>query len=180
MKQSIFVSYAHKDKARVKPIVRKLSELGFNTWLDIQSIRGGEFWSVEIAQAISKCNFFILFISKFSMKSDFVRREVDLALRKKRKIIPVRLDDTDIPDEFSYQTSGIQWIEVKDSNWMSRLLVTLGSDYNPVSLPSPDELTETNPGKRTDSGVSIGGNVKNSVIVVGNGNSINQKGNIRK
>ena len=124
----LFISYARKDKEEIQPLVRDLRDLGFTVWIDISGIKGGAKWSTEIVKAITECDFFLLFISSASIESDSVSREVDLAYRNKKKIIPLKLEKVNIPPEWDYQTTGIQQIDCSESNWESRLLVALGED----------------------------------------------------
>src|SRR5688572_32175508 len=117
----LFVSYAHEDAANVQTIVRELQDLGFDIWIDSRGLKGGALWGPEIVKAIANCDFFLLFVSSNSTKSDNVRREVDLAYKNGRKIIPVRLEKVDIPSEWDYPLAGIQWIEYEKSDSVSRL-----------------------------------------------------------
>jgi len=126
----LFISYAHEDKRIVCPLTNELQGLGFDVWIDTR-LRAGTLWGLEIVGAITHCNFFVLFVSSVSAKSDSVRREVDLAYKKGSKIIPVRLEKVNIPSEWDYQLAGIQWIEFEEADWKSRLLVALG---NPTTV----------------------------------------------
>lgn len=175
MKSKVFISYAHKNSKQVRATAEQLSKLGLDVWLDTHQIKGGDLWSGEIARAIRQCHFYILFVSKASMKSDAVRREVDLAYTSKRKMILVRLDAAEIPAEFAYQTSGIQWIDVEDSDWLLRLLVALGRKVPSDSLSSLRNPPPDSPEEDEDKiEVQIKGNATNSIIVIGNKNNVNQ------
>jgi hypothetical protein len=121
----LFVSYAHDNKDVVQPLATELQGLGFDVWIDTR-LKGGTLWSPEIVRAITNCDFFVLFVSSNSAKSDSVRREVDLAYKKGSKIIPVRIEKVNIPPEWDYQLAGIQWIEYEEPDWKSRLLVAIG------------------------------------------------------
>jgi hypothetical protein len=176
MNRKVFVSYAHKDTARVKPIVDELVQLGFNVWFDSKNLQGGELWASEIARAIRECDIFLLVISRASMKSDEIRREVDLAYANQRKLVLLRLDSAAISPQIAYQVSGIQWIDVKGSDWMSRLLVALGNHAAPASQPTlPDEEPPASPPNAKHTGIHIGGSAQNSIVIAGNNNTVNQK-----
>src|ERR1051325_6359640 len=103
---NLFISYARADKEKIYAFAQELQTKGFAVWIDISGIRGGKQWSVEIAKAVTHCDFFLLFISSASIKSDSVRREVDLAYKNKKHIIPLRLEKVDIPIEWDYQLIG--------------------------------------------------------------------------
>jgi hypothetical protein len=183
MKTKLFISYAHKDSRQVQPVAQELSKLGFDVWIDSQDLQGGQLWSEGITRGIRECHYYILFISKASMKSDDVRREVDLAYSSKRKMILVRLDSAEIPVEMVYQTSGVQWLDIKNPDWILRLLVALGSKASPSAefsmeskQPKPRSKPRPKPRDKKEAGTSIQiqGNTTGSVIIVGDKNSVNQ------
>ena len=92
-----------------------------------QKIWVGTNWEHEIVKGIKECDFFFLFISFSSVESDFVRREVSLAFKYNKNIIPIKVDDTEIPPEWDYQTIDIQWADMRDEDWIPRLLVGIGN-----------------------------------------------------
>ena len=103
----------------------ELQAWGFEVWIDTRRIIPGKQWSTEIATAIAQCDFFLLFVSSSSVKSDGVRREVDLAHKQEKMIIPVMLEEVNIPVEWDYPLAGIQWIEIRKPDWKSWLLIAL-------------------------------------------------------
>jgi hypothetical protein len=171
MKEKIFISYSHTNSANVIPAAQKLFELGFDIWKDDCSLKGGDFWNAEIIHAISTCDFYILFISEISMQSDVVRRQLDLGYQHKRKIIPVRLDDAQIPLDMVYQLTGIQWIDTQNGDWFSRLLVAMEySSHSNASIPNPSLSAIPTP--QLD--VHIGDNAVSNIVVTGDHNKVNQ------
>ena len=135
----IFVSYARKDIELVKQIMSELHNLGFDYWMDARNLQGGERWTEEIADAILKCEHFLLFISTPSMESDNVAREVQIAYENHKKIILLRLDKVEIPKSLKYQLAGLQWTEYSASDWKSRLAIAL--DHVTV-FPHPQKSEE--------------------------------------
>ena len=123
---TLFMSYAHGDRKEVQRLAREFHDLGFDIWIDTRGLVGGTLWESEIVKAIKNCDFFLLFISSNSIRSDSVRRELDIAYKNKKNIIPLRLEKVSIPPEWEFQTIGIQWIECSEGGWKSRLLVALG------------------------------------------------------
>lgn len=126
MTKKIFISYASDDFLRVRDVANQLQELGFEVWMDVKNLYGGDLWRPELVQAISTCNILLLFLSEFSMKSINVRREIDLASEKRKIIIPIKLDAVDIVQELQFQLAGIQWLDVSKSDWMMKLVVAIG------------------------------------------------------
>jgi DNA-binding NarL/FixJ family response regulator len=125
----IFISYACKDIKRVKRIVNDIHSLGFDCWMDKRNLQGGDIWTNEIVKAISSCDIFLLFMSSGSMTSDSVRREVQLAFDKKKKIVILRLEEARIPRKLQFQLAGIQWLKARGRNWRLQLIAALEGEY---------------------------------------------------
>lgn len=98
--RTIFVSYAHEDLERIKPVVSYLAETGLSIWWDQQISPGSNFRYV-IQEALESAACAIVFWTKNSINSDFVWSEVQKA-KDKGALVPVKLDkDADIPLGFS-------------------------------------------------------------------------------
>jgi hypothetical protein len=126
----IFFSYAREDEARVAEIYRLLESKGFRPWMDTRDIAGGEDWGLAIRRAIHRANFFLVFISHFSLvKTGVLKEEMEsgISLRQsnlenERFLIPVRLEECDLPDSLKRY----QWINYFDDDGPVRLLRALG------------------------------------------------------
>ena len=71
-KPYIFISYAHKDSVRVKDIMGRLRNEGYNIWYD-DGIDPGSEGDENIAAHIKQCAYFIAFISKnLPLNADYV------------------------------------------------------------------------------------------------------------
>ena len=62
-KPYIFISYAHKDKKRVLPVIAELQERGYAVWYDA-GIEAGSEWPRIIAERLSGCAMMIAFVSE--------------------------------------------------------------------------------------------------------------------
>jgi hypothetical protein len=98
--RTIFVSYAHEDRERIKPIVSHLAETGLSIWWD-QHIPPGSNFRYVIQEALESAACAIVFWTNNSIKSDFIWSEVQKA-KDRGVLVPVKLDeDADIPLGFS-------------------------------------------------------------------------------
>jgi len=68
-------------------------------------------WSQEIVAAIRGCKVLILAISNHAAGSENVVKEVALASEGRKRILPVYLEQAEIPESMAYQLAGIQRIE---------------------------------------------------------------------
>ena len=85
-----------------------LREQGLNVWMDETDIHGATMWTEEIVEAIHGCTLFILAISRHSTGSKNVVKELALASEREKKILPLYLEESQIPKNMEYQLAGIQ------------------------------------------------------------------------
>jgi WD40 repeat protein len=86
----IFISYARRDGAKLAQRLQKdLEDSGFDTWLDIQRIKGGAVWSIEIEREVDTRQVTLALMSPGSSSSEICRAEQLRALDKGHRVIPV-------------------------------------------------------------------------------------------
>jgi len=100
--KKVFLSHSSKDKSLVISVALDLKAKNIDTWLDAVDILPGESIISEINNGLSNCDFVLLFLSKNSVKSNWVTKEWETILwdevnSNKVKIIPIKLDDCEIP-----------------------------------------------------------------------------------
>jgi serine/threonine-protein kinase len=106
-------------------------------------------WSQEIVSAIRGCKVMLLSISPHSTESENVVKELALASERKKPIIPVYLEQAEIPETMEYQLAGIQrveyFVENEDAafNAMVRSLVKLGVNIDTEKTGINDEYFES-------------------------------------
>ena len=127
-KPFIFISYAHCDAHLVFPVLEGVAANGYNIWFD-QGIEVNTTWSDEIANAILASEIVVVFVTKGSMASNFVRSEVEFAMGKNVGVIPVYLEGMDVmPPSLSLVLHSTQGINSNDintivfnlSNWLKQ------------------------------------------------------------
>jgi hypothetical protein len=80
----------------------KLSNLGYKTFFDVESLRSGQF-NTKLFDVIDECKDFVVILSPNSLdrcenEQDWVRFEIAHALKKKKNVIPVLLRGFKFPD----------------------------------------------------------------------------------
>ena len=108
MSEEVFVSYSRKDRAKILSLVSMLRSSGASVWVDESAIDGATLWSQEIVGAIRKSKVFLLALSSHSIESENVIKEVALASESGKRILPIMLEDTEIPESMAYPLAGIQ------------------------------------------------------------------------
>jgi len=108
MSPDIFISYSRENQQQVVTLVEYLRGQGLNVWMDETDIHGATLWTKEIVEAIRACSLFILAISRHSTGSKNVVKELALASEREKIILPIYLEQCDIPETMEYQLAGIQ------------------------------------------------------------------------
>jgi hypothetical protein len=102
-----FISYVREDSAEVDALQETLEDAGIPVWRDTSSLWPGENWRAKIREAINADA--LVFIACFSTRSaarqrSYQNEELLLAIDQVRQrrpddpwLIPVRLDDCDVP-----------------------------------------------------------------------------------
>lgn len=109
---AVFVSYARANAKQIMPVIEAAQHDGRNFWLDQQSMNVGEGWAGEIVRAIRGAGEVVVMCSKAAFESDHVKREIYLADRYRKKLVPVFIEDAQPPEDFEYFFAGVQWLRL--------------------------------------------------------------------
>ena len=102
----IFVSYAHKDDAAVLEIISTLQLRGFRVWYD-EGIEAGSEWPESIASHLERAQLVLAFLSPAYLRSDNCRKEMHYALTKKKPVINVYLEQTELSPGMEMQIGNL-------------------------------------------------------------------------
>ncbi len=107
-----------------------LRDAGAKLWSDKQILPGGH-WDSSIETALESCSTFVVLISKASINSNNVMDEVSYALEENKKVIPILLEQCDLP----FRLRRIQFIDLTQNpeKGMSLLKSTLNLTSTPSS-----------------------------------------------
>lgn len=123
----LFLSYARDDFWKVLPYAQKLVNfLGLSVSFNFKEEHVATNESTEVFDAIRNCDFFLIFISSKSTKSETVRLEVEFAHKYEKTIIRLKLENEDVPPQWDIYLSGSQLVDCNIPDWKSRLFTILG------------------------------------------------------
>ena len=90
-----FISYAHKDAARVGPLVHALQDEGCRVWWD-RDISPGRNFEREIEKALDDAACVLILLTRNAAGSEWIQGEYAFG-QEYKKVIPVLLDDVRVP-----------------------------------------------------------------------------------
>ncbi len=107
---NIFISHSTIDKALADYLCIAFEERGLSCWIAPRNIAPGAEWAVSITNAITEADVLFVIYSKNSIKSTQVSKEIGIADRKRKYIIPYKIDDTEPEGAFDYYLTGCHWV----------------------------------------------------------------------
>jgi len=101
---SIFISYAHEDRALADAFAKALEDEGARVWLDQGELLIGDSLIERISEAIAEFDFVAALVSEVSVQSNWCRKEISLAMIKQLQrgsrgvtVLPLRVGDVTMP-----------------------------------------------------------------------------------
>ncbi|WP_119068730.1 toll/interleukin-1 receptor domain-containing protein [Aggregatilinea lenta] len=87
---SVFISYRRSESSALALlIIARMKEIGLAPFLDMQDLEPGEEWHARLQQEIAARDYCLALISCDTLKSEYVRREIQWALNAEKTLIPV-------------------------------------------------------------------------------------------
>lgn len=123
MKHQVFISYSRKDEEKVSKVKTILDEHQIPYWIDKEGIFSGENYKEVIVDAIDVAKVIIFMSSANSNASINVIRELGYAVRQRKTIIPVLLDNAQYAKSIRLDISDIDQIEYKETETAKKKLV---------------------------------------------------------
>jgi len=98
----VFISYSHQDAKYANVIITALKAANHDVWYDRGKLKTGDNLITKLNEGIKSSDAFILIISKYSLRSKWVKHEYStLALgdisSERTRVIPVLVDKSSVP-----------------------------------------------------------------------------------
>lgn len=122
----VFISHSSLDRAAVeREIISPLRAHGIDLWYSTENIGTTSEWERQIHNGLTKCDWFLVVLSPRSIESEWVRREVHWAVKKRNgKIVPVMLETCE-PEDLHLGLGPLQYVDFRD---LQGLLAVWGLD----------------------------------------------------
>lgn len=139
--KTIFFSYSRDDSEFVLNLAKELRAAGGDVWLDQLDIKPGTRWDKSIETALDTSKTVLVILSNKSVASHNVMDEVSYALEEGKTVIPVLLEQCDVP----FRLRRFQFADFTESHvkGIATLSKALGLDAVPASKPSTETLQES-------------------------------------
>ena len=130
----LFVSYSHRDTAKVYPILDALYDRKYRLWYGESCETGNDFRD-ELRERIEGSEAVLLFVSESSMSSPFCGMEIIVARENGKRLYPIYLDNAAVPPAFQILLANTHH---GSSDNMDKLIKSMVRDLPAVTM---DRLT---------------------------------------
>jgi hypothetical protein len=96
---SVFVSYSRRDTVLVHSLLDLYRAIDVPTFVDETSIKPGQKWRIAIDAALEQCDVILVFWCEHAARSSEVRNEYERAISLDKRVVPVLVDHTVLPDK---------------------------------------------------------------------------------
>lgn len=154
-----FISYSTKNQSDADALKQLFTKKGIRTWMAPNDIPIGSKYAQVINHAIKECACFVLLLTDAAQSSPWVAKEVERAVNYGKTILPIKLENLVLNEEFEFYISTDQIVAVQkideDAEELKKILIgvtaftgleTSGLSSQPMPVPEPvpqhDEETE--------------------------------------
>ncbi len=109
-----FLSYASADAAVAERVCSHLEGAGMRIWIAPRDVPAGAQYADTLVRAINASRTLLLILSKHSVDSAHVGKEVERASSKRKPIVAIRLDAAPLTPAFEYFLSESQWVDARE------------------------------------------------------------------
>ncbi|MGI6121804.1 MAG: toll/interleukin-1 receptor domain-containing protein [Saccharofermentanales bacterium] len=140
--QKVFISHSSADIEITKQIYLYLSEHEIQCWVDVFDLNAGGVFSEQIVNAINDCSLFIVLISSACMKSINVLNEIDIAIKRKKRFLPILIEKAELTPAFEYYVASTQWLDLNSEKNKYQILPAVYEHVQKIlaqKVPSPPD-----------------------------------------
>jgi TolB-like protein/Flp pilus assembly protein TadD len=131
----VFISYSSADAALANRLCDAVEASGIPCWIAPRDVRAGEVYADAIVQAINACRAMVVLLSKTSLESSHVLREIERASSKKRSIIALRVGSFSLPPAFEYFLSASHWLDASDGRTDKAITQLIADLHGSARMP---------------------------------------------
>lgn len=107
-----FISYSTKNQSAADAMRALFNKHDIDTWMAPYDIPAGSEYAEVLYDALSKCSCLVLMLTNVSQNSQWVRKEVNIAITNGKTIIPVKLEDIELNSMMKFYLNDQQIVSV--------------------------------------------------------------------
>jgi len=107
----VFISYSHVDEHIIERLIIGLKRKLCRVFYD-EGLTPGESWNDELARRLLACDCVVVLLTKNSVSSKYVKNELNFAITKDKKIIPILIGNVQLSPGIEMMLSPYQFIVV--------------------------------------------------------------------
>ena len=100
-RRTVFISYTHQDADFVMKLAEDLKRMNLEPLIDRLELQVGDNIRQAVDEMIDKSDYFLFVVSENSMKSTWAKKELEQAMSRKKKVLPIVLHAPSVPQELS-------------------------------------------------------------------------------
>ena len=144
--KAAFISHASKNFKLADEIRVLLEKQGLECWIAPRDIPPGGDYADVIVGAIQNCTAIVLVMTEEANNSKMVPRELELAVRHERVIIPVRFKAIEPSSSLAFYLSTVQWVDACFTPLKRRIdeianVIRAAQSGLPLPKPAPEHKT---------------------------------------
>jgi hypothetical protein len=135
-----FISHASGDKTAAAQICAGLEQRGIRCWIAPRDITPGAIFPQALIDAVGVCSAVVLVFSAHANGSEAVLAEVGAASKRKKPIVPFRIEDVQPMGALEFYISQTHWLDAFDGadRHLDRLAAVIRKLFDPHSPPAPE------------------------------------------
>ena len=142
----VFLSHTSKDKPFVRKLANDLRSYGHTVWIDEAEINIGDSLIGKIRDGLDSVDFVAAILSKESIESEWVQKELEIAsnreIKEKRVVVlPILIDKVDLPGFLEGKLFG-DFSNPDDYDEKLQLLLRSLGDSEPTKTIKEDKIDE--------------------------------------
>lgn len=153
MGHDVFISYSRKDKIVVDFICKELNRNSISYWIDKDVIRMGDTFSEKIVSAIKESKVTVFISSNDSNLSHYTIKEITIAFKNNKHIIPFRIEDVPFADSLEFYLCDLNWVDAFPDYYIH--IEKLITDIKRLIRRDDDSFVEPNTNIRNDRSVDL-------------------------
>lgn len=140
----VFLCSSRQDSGLTTTIESALANAGISSFSDHRDFKYGNFED-EIVSSIQSSKLVIFICTSHSIQSNWVMSELLYAYQQYKHIIPIIVDDTDIPTDLNRILARFQQFYVRTNTFMSDIQNTISTVKSLLEKNQPDKIQEIGP-----------------------------------